>query len=196
MDIVDVRHEQSAVFAAEGWAKATREVGVCAVTAGPGVTNGMSGMASALQNGSPVFVLGWPCAGLPLGPGLAPGDRPCALRRARDQERGHGGSRPRRFPGLVDDALRGPPSRRPGPRSSTCRSIRCSWRPTSTPTPRPSWPDPRSLEAADGAALDRAAELLRGRRAAGGHGGHRPLLGPRRRGAGAALRGALRSPFS
>src|SRR6188474_2488390 len=58
IDIVDVRHEQSAVFAAEGWAKATREPGVCALTAGPGVTNGMSGMASALMNGSPLLVLG------------------------------------------------------------------------------------------------------------------------------------------
>src|ERR671938_1324167 len=58
VDIVDVRHEQSAAFAAEGWAKATREPGVAALTAGPGVTNGMSGMASALQNGSPLVVLG------------------------------------------------------------------------------------------------------------------------------------------
>src|SRR4051794_9111558 len=58
IDIVDVRHEQSAAFAAEGWAKATREPGVAALTAGPGVTNGMSGMASALQNGSPMVVLG------------------------------------------------------------------------------------------------------------------------------------------
>ncbi|HEX8074212.1 MAG TPA: acetolactate synthase [Thermoleophilaceae bacterium] len=58
IDIVDVRHEQAAAFAAEGWAKATREVGVCALTAGPGVTNGMSAMASAQANGSPVVVLG------------------------------------------------------------------------------------------------------------------------------------------
>ena len=36
IEIVDVRHEQSAAFAAEGWAKATREAGVCALTAGPG----------------------------------------------------------------------------------------------------------------------------------------------------------------
>src|SRR3712207_9334132 len=50
IELVDVRHEQSAAFAAEGWAKATREVGVCALTAGPGVTNGMSAMASALQD--------------------------------------------------------------------------------------------------------------------------------------------------
>ncbi|MDP9135798.1 MAG: thiamine pyrophosphate-binding protein, partial [Actinomycetota bacterium] len=58
IDIVDVRHEQSAAFAAEGWAKATREPGVCALTAGPGVTNGMSPMGSALMNRSPMLVLG------------------------------------------------------------------------------------------------------------------------------------------
>src|SRR4051812_7804567 len=58
IDIVDVRHEQTAAFAAEGWAKATRSVGVAALTAGPGVTNGMSAMASAQANGSPVVVLG------------------------------------------------------------------------------------------------------------------------------------------
>src|SRR4051812_49537319 len=58
VELVDVRHEQSAAFAAEGWAKATREPGVCALTAGPGVTNGMSAIASAQMNASPVLVLG------------------------------------------------------------------------------------------------------------------------------------------
>src|SRR5438045_4556078 len=58
IDIVDVRHEQTAAFAAEGWAKVTRTPGVCALTAGPGVTNGMSAMASAAQNHSPMLVLG------------------------------------------------------------------------------------------------------------------------------------------
>src|SRR6476469_8209867 len=58
IDIVDVRHEQTAAFAAEGWAKATRQPGVAALTAGPGVTNGMSALASAQANGSPVVVLG------------------------------------------------------------------------------------------------------------------------------------------
>ena len=58
IDIVDVRHESTAAFAAEGWAKVTREPGVCALTAGPGVTNGMSAMASAQANHSPVVVLG------------------------------------------------------------------------------------------------------------------------------------------
>ncbi|MEJ7892896.1 MAG: acetolactate synthase [Solirubrobacteraceae bacterium] len=58
IDLVDVRHEQTAAFAAEGWAKVTREPGVAALTAGPGVTNGMSAMASAMQNRSPMVVLG------------------------------------------------------------------------------------------------------------------------------------------
>src|SRR5213083_142362 len=58
IDLVDVRHESAAAFAAEGWAKVTREPGVCALTAGPGVTNGMSAIASAHKNNSPMLVLG------------------------------------------------------------------------------------------------------------------------------------------
>jgi acetolactate synthase-1/2/3 large subunit len=58
IEIVDVRHEQTAAFAAEGWAKVTREPGVCALTAGPGVTNGMSAIASAQANHTPMLVLG------------------------------------------------------------------------------------------------------------------------------------------
>src|SRR5436305_2113589 len=58
IEIIDVRHEQSAAFAAEGWAKVTRSIGACALTAGPGVTNGMSAIASASQNHSPLLVLG------------------------------------------------------------------------------------------------------------------------------------------
>ena len=56
--VVDTRHEQSAAFAAEGWAKITRECGVAAVTAGPGVTNSTSALAQALGNDSPLFVIG------------------------------------------------------------------------------------------------------------------------------------------
>jgi len=58
IQVVDFRHEQSAVWAAEGWAKATRTPGVCALTAGPGVTNGISAIAGAKFNRSPVVVLG------------------------------------------------------------------------------------------------------------------------------------------
>jgi acetolactate synthase-1/2/3 large subunit len=55
--IVDVRHEQTATFAAEGMAKLTRRPGVAVLTAGPGVTNGMSAIATASFNGAPVVVL-------------------------------------------------------------------------------------------------------------------------------------------
>ncbi len=58
IEIVDVRHEQTAAFAAEGFAKATRRAGVAALTAGPGVTNGLSAIAGAQANSSPVCVLG------------------------------------------------------------------------------------------------------------------------------------------
>src|SRR5438094_8816985 len=58
ISIIDVRHEQTAAFAAEGWAKATRDPGVCALTAGPGVTNGMGALAGPRATGSPVLVRG------------------------------------------------------------------------------------------------------------------------------------------
>ena len=45
--IVDVRHEQTATWAAEGMAKLTRRPGVAVLTAGPGITNGVSAMTTA-----------------------------------------------------------------------------------------------------------------------------------------------------
>jgi acetolactate synthase-1/2/3 large subunit len=56
--LYDVRHEQSAVFAAEAVAKLTRQPGLAVLTAGPGVTNGISGITSAFFNAAPVLVLG------------------------------------------------------------------------------------------------------------------------------------------
>jgi acetolactate synthase-1/2/3 large subunit len=58
VQLVDTRHEQTAVFAAEGLAKLRRGVAVAAVTAGPGVTNSLSAVASARANGSPLVLLG------------------------------------------------------------------------------------------------------------------------------------------
>jgi acetolactate synthase I/II/III large subunit len=55
--MVDVRHEQTAVFAAEATARLTRAPGLAAVTAGPGVTNAVSATATAWFNGAPVVVL-------------------------------------------------------------------------------------------------------------------------------------------
>ncbi len=58
MAIVDTRHEQTATFAAEAYAKLTRRPGLAALTAGPGITNGVSAVTSAWFNGSPLVVLG------------------------------------------------------------------------------------------------------------------------------------------
>jgi acetolactate synthase I/II/III large subunit len=55
--LVDVRHEQTAVFAAEATARLTRLPGLAAVTAGPGVTNTVSAVTTAWLNGAPVVVL-------------------------------------------------------------------------------------------------------------------------------------------
>src|SRR3990170_5200238 len=56
--VVDVRHEQVAGHAAEGWSRATRRCGVAVVTAGPGVTDAVTAIASAYQNRSPMLVIG------------------------------------------------------------------------------------------------------------------------------------------
>src|SRR5712692_9546282 len=57
MRLLDVRHEQTAVFAAEATARLTRLPGLAVLTAGPGVTNGISAITTAHFNGSPVVVL-------------------------------------------------------------------------------------------------------------------------------------------
>jgi acetolactate synthase-1/2/3 large subunit len=161
IDIVDVRHEQSAVFAAEGWAKATREVGVCALTAGPGVTNGMSGMASAQQNGSPVFVLGGRAPAFRWGQGslqeidhvpfVAPVTKSAATASATGE-----------IPGLVDAALREAAEPPTGPTFLDLPLDQVFMEAEMDADAPAELPDPLALEAPDGAALERAAELLRG----------------------------------
>lgn len=56
--VVDVRHEQAATMAADGWARVTGEAGVALLTAGPGVANGITGIVNAERSDSPIVVLG------------------------------------------------------------------------------------------------------------------------------------------
>jgi acetolactate synthase-1/2/3 large subunit len=56
--LVDTRHEQAAAHAADATARLTRGIGVCAVTAGPGVTDALTGIANAYAANSPVLLLG------------------------------------------------------------------------------------------------------------------------------------------
>ena len=52
-----VRHEQGAVHAADGYARASGKVGVCLVTSGPGATNAVTGIASAYMDSIPLVVI-------------------------------------------------------------------------------------------------------------------------------------------
>src|SRR5947209_7553383 len=58
VQLIDTRHEQAAAHAADATARLTRGIGVCAVTAGPGVTDALTGIANAYAANSPVLLLG------------------------------------------------------------------------------------------------------------------------------------------
>jgi acetolactate synthase-1/2/3 large subunit len=157
IDIVDVRHESAAAFAAEGWAKVTREPGVCALTAGPGVTNGMSAVASAQHNNSPMLVLGGRAPAMRWGQGSlqeidhVPFMRPLTKLAATAES-------PDEIPGLVDEALRVAARPHTGP-------VFLDF-PLDVVFSEGAEPEPEPATAASGSgvdtrALDRAAALLR-----------------------------------
>jgi acetolactate synthase-1/2/3 large subunit len=56
--VIDVRHEQAAAHAADAYARLTRSVGVAIVTAGPGVTDAVTGVANAYAARSPMLLIG------------------------------------------------------------------------------------------------------------------------------------------
>ena len=59
IEVIDVRHEQAAVHAADAWARLhPGRVGVAILTAGPGVTDGVTGVANAWRANSPIVVIG------------------------------------------------------------------------------------------------------------------------------------------
>ncbi|MFI4974650.1 MAG: thiamine pyrophosphate-binding protein [Caulobacterales bacterium] len=59
VELIDFRHEAAAGHAADAYARTTGELGVCAITAGPGFTNAVTAMANAHLDGSPVlFIVG------------------------------------------------------------------------------------------------------------------------------------------
>jgi acetolactate synthase I/II/III large subunit len=160
VDIVDVRHEQSAAFAAEGWAKATRAPGVCALTAGPGVTNGMSGIASALMNGTPLLALGGRAPAMRWGMGslqeidhvpfVAPVTKLARTAAATEE-----------IPRLIDEALTSALTPPTGPTFIDFPLDQVFMESEVDADAPASVPDPLELPAADGDALERAASLLR-----------------------------------
>jgi acetolactate synthase-1/2/3 large subunit len=156
IEIIDVRHESTAAFAAEGWAKVTREPGVCALTAGPGVTNGMSAMASAQANHSPMVVLGGRAPALRWGQGSlqeidhVPFVRPLAKLAATAGSTAE-------IPGLVDEAFAAARAPHGGP---AFLDFPLDYVFMEAPEPA-SEPDGEVAQrGAPDAAIDRAAELL------------------------------------
>ncbi|MGA2926960.1 MAG: acetolactate synthase [Solirubrobacteraceae bacterium] len=115
IEIIDVRHEQSAAFAAEGWAKVTRSIGVCALTAGPGVTNGISAIAAASQNHSPVLVLGGRAPQFRWGQGSLQEIDHVPLVRPLVKFAATASDGPAEIPALVDEAIRIATAPRTGP---------------------------------------------------------------------------------
>jgi len=67
--VIDFRHEQAAGFAAEAAARLTRKIGVCAVTAGPGVMNVVTAVANAWRSQTPLIVIGGQAAQPTIGMG-------------------------------------------------------------------------------------------------------------------------------
>jgi acetolactate synthase-1/2/3 large subunit len=159
IDLVDVRHESTAAFAAEGWAKVTREPGVAALTAGPGVTNGMSAMASAQQNNSPMLVLGGRAPQMRWGQGSlqeidhVPFVRPLTKLATTPETTAE-------IPGLVDEALATALRPHSGP-TFVDFPLDLVFMEGEAPEGPPELPDPTAGPAADTAQIDRAAALLR-----------------------------------
>jgi len=155
IEIVDVRHEQTATFAAEGWAKVTRQLGVAALTAGPGVTNGMSAIASAQQNQSPILVLGGRAPAFRWGQGslqeidhipfVAPLTKFAATPNATAE-----------IPDLVDDAIAAALAPHSGPAFVDFPLDHVFMEADDTGTVR----SPFTESEADGGALERAGALL------------------------------------
>jgi acetolactate synthase-1/2/3 large subunit len=161
IEIVDVRHESTAAFAAEGWAKVTREPGVCALTAGPGVTNGISAMASAQANHSPMIVLGGRAPAMRWGQGsLQEIDHVPFVRPLTKLAATAGGTE--EIPGLVDLAFHAALTAHGGP---AFVDFPLDYVFMEAPEPDPAHKK-ATTEASPlsttGAAIERAGELLRG----------------------------------
>jgi acetolactate synthase-1/2/3 large subunit len=159
IDLVDVRHESTAAFAAEGWAKVTRQPGVAALTAGPGVTNGMSALASALQNHSPMVVLGGRAPQMRWGQGSlqeidhVPFVRPLTKLAATAEATAE-------IPDLVDEALATALRPHSGP-TFVDFPLDIVFMEGESPEEPPTLPDPAATPPADSDELERAAALLR-----------------------------------
>jgi acetolactate synthase I/II/III large subunit len=159
IDLVDVRHESAAAFAAEGWAKVTRTPGVAAVTAGPGVTNAMSALAGAQQSHSPMLVLGGRAPAMRWGQGSLQEIDHVPFVRPVTKLAATAGSTAE-IPGLVDEALAAAVRPHSGP-TFLDFPLDLVFSEAEEAEPGAAPPDPAAGPEPDGDALARAVALLR-----------------------------------
>lgn len=112
--IFDTRHEQAAVFMAESWARMTRKPAVAMVTAGPGFTNALSGIANARLSNAPVILISG-CVGLESTEKLDLQDMSQLPVIAPMVKKAWVCHLPERIPEFIDMAFRTAISGRPGP---------------------------------------------------------------------------------
>ena len=112
--LFDTRHEQAAVFMAEAWGKLTRTPGVAMVTAGPGFTNALTGIASASISNTPLVLMAG-SVGLESRERLDLQDIPQEPMIAPLVKKTFVCQRPERIPEYMDLAFRTAVSGRPGP---------------------------------------------------------------------------------
>jgi acetolactate synthase-1/2/3 large subunit len=161
IDIIDTRHEQAAVHAADGWARLTRTAGVAIVTAGPGVTDGVTGVANAFQAQVPLVVLGGAAELRFIGKGALQEMEQTSLLRPITKA-SFTAADPRRLAEYIRTAFRIATSGVPGPVfvelpfDVLCAQVQDPYFPAAAkPWPR---------QPGDPAAIEAAAEILRGAR--------------------------------
>lgn len=112
--LFDTRHEQAAVFMAEAWGKLTRTPGTAMVTAGPGFTNALTGIASARLSNTPLVLIAG-AIGLETKDKLDLQDMPQAPVIEPLVKKAFVCMVPERIPEYIDMAYRTASSGRPGP---------------------------------------------------------------------------------
>ena len=193
--LVDTRHEQAAAHAADAWARLTRGAGVAIVTAGPGVTDAVTGVANAWAASVPARPPRRRGADLQPGARLAPGDAAGPALPGHHQVGGPG-PLPRPRPELPREGVPGGARRAARGRSSSSCPGTCSrTAPTRRSPRRRSATGPTRGSPGDPAQVERGARAPRPRRAPGARGRLVGVVGRRRRrrSSGSPPRAAFRS---
>ncbi|MFI5289731.1 MAG: thiamine pyrophosphate-binding protein, partial [Polyangia bacterium] len=155
IDIIDTRHEQAAAHAADAWARLTRGPGIAIVTAGPGVTDAVTGVANARLANSPLVLLGGAAELRLAGKGALQEMEQLPLLRSVTKW-AQTVTDPRRIPEMVQTAIRHATSGVMGPVFLELPFDVLTAQVENAPAPAPLAPNPR--QPGDRELIERAAE--------------------------------------